>query len=344
MIPSLAWLSEANSTVGPTSVAHSLVASAPLSESQLRIAIVGFAAKPTADSRAVEAALIEALARDARAALVDASMIEPVLKALAYDGSINMSTGQARGLASAIGCDFFVVGKAETLTRSEGEKESHEEAYAGMIFVDARDGSLAGFDFISERASTREAALNGIVRLLGARAAGYIDRLIQLRASALISPSKASSTTRDSSTIDFIEDIPDEGSAHSIGFKPPQFLNRVKPEYTREAELADITATLEARVVFRSNGEIGEIQITRWAGFGLEESAERAIHQLKFKPATRDGRPVSARAVVRYNFRHVDEPAQKADEPAKRPVKPERDFANFSSQSTAVRSANSGCA
>jgi hypothetical protein len=240
-------------------------------------------------------------------------MVETALKALAYDGSINLSTDQARRLASAIGCDFFVVGKAEALTRSEREKESHEEAYAGVIFVDARDGSLAAFDFISEKASTREAALNGIVKLLSARGAGYIDRLIQLRASAQIPTSKASSTTRDSPALDFIEDIPDEGSARSTGFKPPEFLNRVKPEYTREAESADITATLEAQAVFRSNGEIGEIKIIRWAGFGLEESAERAIHQLKFKPATRDGKPISVRAVVRYNFRRVSEPTAKPE-------------------------------
>lgn len=316
IIPTFAWFSEANSSVGPTNVAHAPVASRPVSASQIRIAIVAFAAKPTADSRAVEAALIEALGRDARVALVDASMIDPVLKALAYDGSINLSTDRARRLASAIGCDFFVVGKAEALTRSEREKESHEEAYAGVIFADARDGSLAAFDFISEKASAREAALNGIVKLLSARAAGYIDRLIQLRLSALISSSGASSTTRNSSTIDFIEDFPDEGSARSTGFKPPQFLNRVKPEYTREAESADITATVEARVVFRSNGDIGEIEITQWAGFGLEESAERAIHQLRFKPATRDGRPISVRAVVRYNFRRVSDPASKPEESA----------------------------
>jgi protein TonB len=97
----------------------------------------------------------------------------------------------------------------------------------------------------------------------------------------------------------------DAESAVGAGFKAPEFLNRVKPEYTREADQANITATVEARAVFRADGEIGEIEITRWAGFGLDQAAERAIRQLKFKPATRDGRPVSVRAVVRYNFRRV---------------------------------------
>lgn len=302
-ILSLAWLCEATTIVPHPFVVYARSDGAFLSGSRLRIAIVGFATKATAESRAVEAALTEALAGDSRVALVDASMIEPALKAFAYDGSINMNVDQARRLASAIGCDFFALGKAEVLTRSELEKESHEEAYAGVMFVDARSGSLASFEFISEKASSREAALNGIIRIIGARAIAYIDRLIQLRLSVLISSSKASSTAQDLSTTDFIEDIPDEGSARSIGFKPPQFLNRVKPEYTREAESADITATVEATVIFRSNGEIGKIEITRWAGFGLDESAAKAIGQLKFKPATREDKPVSVKAVVRYNFR-----------------------------------------
>ena len=158
------------------------------------------------------------------------------------------------------------------------------------MLVDARSGSLVSFDFVSEKASTREAALNGVINQINSRAAGYVDRLIQFRLSILILPSKSSGD----SSLDLIEDIPDEASARSKGFKPPQFLNHVKPEYTREAESADVTATVEARVVFRSVGEVGNIEITRWAGFGLENSAMRAIRQLKFKPATRDGKAISA--------------------------------------------------
>jgi TonB family protein len=302
IISSLALLGAASSSDANPSVAHFHFANFTHSQSQLRIAIVGLSAKLTVDSRVVETALAQLLGRDQRVSLVDASMIEPALKAFSYDGSINMSTGEARRLASAIGCDFFVIGKTEALTRSDREGESHDEVYAGIMFVDARSGSLVSFEFVSEKASTREAAMNGVVNKFNSRAAGYVDQLIQFRLSALTLPSK---TSGDSSFNDFIEDIPDEASARARGFKPPQFLNRVKPDYTREAELADITATVEATVVFRSGGEVGNIEITRWAGFGLENSAMRAIRQLKFKSATRDGKPITVRATVRYNFRRI---------------------------------------
>jgi TonB family protein len=129
---------------------------------------------------------------------------------------------------------------------------------------------------------------------------------------------------------EFIEDIPAEDSPRSSGFNPPEFLNRVKPDYPIEAEMADISATVEAMVVFRSNGQIGGIEITRWAGFGLDESSERAIRQLKFKPAAREGDPISVRAMIRHNFRRVTQPANKFDQPAsKLPDKPVPDLLEF---------------
>ena len=48
-----------------------------------------------------------------------------------------MSRDEARRVGAAIGCDFFIIGKAEALTRSTRENESHEEAYAGVMIVDS---------------------------------------------------------------------------------------------------------------------------------------------------------------------------------------------------------------
>jgi len=295
----------------------------------LRVVVIGFVGAKTNESHQIEAALTNALSRDTRVALIEQSLVQPALVGIGYDGSINMSKDEARRLGSAIGCDFFIIGKTEALTRSARENESHEEAYAGVMLVDARTGSLAAFDFISERGETREAALSGLVKTLSARASGCVDRIARVIGAHATKDSvpDAGRPHVDERGAEIIEDIPDEGSPRTVGFAPPEFLNRVKPEYTAEAEQADITAAVEAMVVFRLNGEVGRVEIIRWAGFGLEESAERAIRQLKFKPATRDGKPVSVRALIRYNFRRVREPSSKPESPApKPPEKPERDL------------------
>lgn len=295
----------------------------PFVQNPLRVAVIGFAhQKGVNDARPIEAALVEGLSRDARVGLIDEALVRPALVGIGYDGSINMSKDEARRVAAAIGCDFFVVGKTEALTRSARENESHEEAYAGVMIVGAKTGSLAAFDFVSAKGDTREAALEGLAKTLSARVSGYVNQLTQLNATT-----EQERISARAEGDERIEDMPDESSPRAVGFAPPDFLSRVKPEYTSEAEQANITATVEAMVVFRLNGEVGRCEIIRWAGFGLEESAERAIRQLKFKPATRDGKPVSVRALIRYNFRRVSEPISKPEPPLpKPPEKPERDL------------------
>jgi Gram-negative bacterial TonB protein C-terminal len=268
-----------------------------------RVAIVGFKfSKENGRPMQLENALAEALRGDQRVSLIDETQMRPAVTGIEYSGSINMSKEEARKLGAAIGCDFFIVGKTEVLSRSDHENESHEEAYAAVMIVDGRSGALQVFDFISSKAATRERALINVVKNLNERAQSYIDRMVNPGVSGSAARSDTSFNTEERSR-ELIEDVPTDGSRGSVGFTPPEFLNRVRPEYTPQADLADITATVEAMAVFRSDGQVGDIEITRWAGFGLEESSERAIRLLKFKPATRDGRPINVRALIQYNFR-----------------------------------------
>jgi TonB family protein len=276
------------------------LAGCALQQAPLRVAIVGFngvSAGERAGDDPLQSALRAALARRSQITLIEPLQVEPAVAGVGYDGSINMSRDEARRLGAAIGCDFFVIGKRDLFTRSEAKAESHEEALVGVMIVDARTGELAAFDFINEKAATRAAAIEAVMKTLATRAAGYVERMIAHRARGMAQQS--------GEPIEHIEELPDADTAATAGVKPPEFLNRVKPEYTSEAERADISATVEATAVFRADGTVGEITITRWAGFGLDEAAAATIRQLKFKPATREGRAVSVRATVRYNFRRL---------------------------------------
>jgi TonB family protein len=243
--------------------------------------------------------LERALAADARIALVDASLVNAATTGIGYTGSTNMSRAEAGQLGAAIGCDFFITGVARTATRSVRAAESHEETIIGLMLVDGRTGALVAFDFIAKTGPDQISASDAAIKTLASRAVEYVDRAAAYHASRTAITS-GPDTQRGRETI---EDLPEPDSLRAQGFVPPEFTNRVKPHYSDEADRADISATVEASVVFLSNGEVGETEITRWAGFGLDESAISAIKQLKFKPATRDGNPVSVRALVQYNFR-----------------------------------------
>jgi len=237
-----------------------------------------------------------------------------------------MTRDEARRAGAAIGCDFFITGKLEVVTRSDKKAESHEEAFVGVMIVNARSGELALFDFLSEKAPSREIAVNALELAIRRRFAGYIDRMLEIRARAQTIAAPPPATAR-TTVINLIEDLPDQDSPRSVGFKPPQFISRVKPGYTTEAEQADITATVEMMVVFLSDGDVGTIEITRWAGFGLDESAAAAVRQFKFSPALRDGKPINVRAMIRYNFRRVNDSSDQSEAPTPQPPeKPERDL------------------
>ena len=60
---------------------------------------------------------------------------------------------------------------------------------------------------------------------------------------------------------------------------------------------------MDAEVEVGAGGEVGRVEIVRWAGFGLDDSVVSTIRQMHFRPATRDGQPVAVRVLLRYNFR-----------------------------------------
>jgi hypothetical protein len=270
--------------------------------SPLRVAVIGFA-QSSSDSRDLEqsiaSALADALAAQGNVKLIKESMLRPALKGVGYDGSINMSKDEARRIAAAVGCDFFITGKTEILTRSERKDEAHIEAYAGVMIVDGRSGALAVFDFALAKGKEREEAASMLLDDLKSRAKVYAEKMQEYRAAQ-------TEAVAERAGGETIIDLPDAELAFGAGFKPPEFLSRSRPEYTSKAELADISATVEALVVFSATGEIGRIELTRWAGFGLDESAARAMKELKFKPATRNGAAISVRALLRYNFRRIN--------------------------------------
>jgi TonB family protein len=290
---------------------------APSPAKTLRIACVGFIGVSTA---LYDAAIRAAFTKEARALLIDPLQIQPALKGIGYQGSINLSVEEAQGIGAAIGCDFFLIGKTDATLRSETANQTHGESLIGLMLVDSRSGQLAVFDFILEKAPTIEAAQSRAAQTLASRVPLYVEKLNEFRAAReLISPLSS----------EVVEDLPDEKSAMAAGFKAPEFINRVKPDYTEEAARADITATVEANVVFKADGETGAVELVRWAGFGLDEAAIRAIRQLKFKPASRDNRALNVRALIRYNFRRVSESEaqQKPQAPEpKPPGKPQNDL------------------
>jgi TonB family protein len=79
-------------------------------------------------------------------------------------------------------------------------------------------------------------------------------------------------------------------------------LSKPEPVYTAKARNAGVTGTIVLRAVFTSEGTVEHILVLRSLPYGLTNAAIEAAQRIKFVPATKDGKPVSAFMQLEYNF------------------------------------------
>jgi TonB family protein len=72
--------------------------------------------------------------------------------------------------------------------------------------------------------------------------------------------------------------------------------------YTREGVAKKIEGDVLVQVLFTASGEVRVERVVRGLGYGLDESAETAARQIRFKPAEQDGHPVDFAAVAHITF------------------------------------------
>jgi TonB family protein len=81
-----------------------------------------------------------------------------------------------------------------------------------------------------------------------------------------------------------------------------RLLEKPEPSYTEEARANKTTGTVILKVVFTSRGTVENIRVVRELPNGLTERAIEAAKKIKFKPAVKDGHPVSMWMQLEYVF------------------------------------------
>jgi len=82
----------------------------------------------------------------------------------------------------------------------------------------------------------------------------------------------------------------------------PVVLFQVEPEFSEEARKAKLQGVVMLYGEVDINGRLRNIRVTRGLGLGLEEKAVEAVKQWRFRPGTRDGKPVVSAAAIEVNF------------------------------------------
>ena len=69
-----------------------------------------------------------------------------------------------------------------------------------------------------------------------------------------------------------------------------------------EARAHRIVGTVILEAIFAEDGYVANISVTKGLKDGLTENAIEAARNIKFFPAEKDGKPVSQRMMLEYNF------------------------------------------
>ena len=84
-------------------------------------------------------------------------------------------------------------------------------------------------------------------------------------------------------------------TSHEVLSKPPV-------QYTGEARQLKVQGDVVLRVTFTAAGQVQVQGVLRGLGHGLDEEALRVAQQIRFRPATRDGRPVDLTTNITITF------------------------------------------
>ncbi|MFN2499812.1 MAG: energy transducer TonB [Pyrinomonadaceae bacterium] len=234
-------------------------------------------------------------------AITDRDQIRAAARGAGYGGSLNLSLIEARNLGSVLGCDFFLLGDAQTLRRSPSSGLVYFESYAAIFLVSARTGRLIMWERPNFRAATAAAAERSLLNEVSSAA---LRNRILGAARRAEQDERAERAIIIDSEVPIIEEAPDDDQvAVAEGLRLPKPYRRFVPAYPETAAAAEAEAIVDVLVDLDSSGEVTRAEVVRWAGFGLDQATLDAVHKLHFFPAMREGIAVPIRVLLRYNFR-----------------------------------------
>jgi TonB family protein len=94
-----------------------------------------------------------------------------------------------------------------------------------------------------------------------------------------------------------------ESDTPGPGVRFPQLRHKVEPAYSEEARMAKYSGTVPLLITVNADGSVGDVQVKRSLGLGLDEKAIEAVKQWSFLPGMKDLVAIPMQAEVVVTFR-----------------------------------------
>jgi TonB family protein len=82
----------------------------------------------------------------------------------------------------------------------------------------------------------------------------------------------------------------------------PKVIFKPRPDYTEEARQLHLEGTVTVKIHVASSGAVSVIGVQAGLGHGLDQSAVRAVQNMRFQPAMQNGQPTDWDGVVSVAF------------------------------------------
>ena len=86
------------------------------------------------------------------------------------------------------------------------------------------------------------------------------------------------------------------------GVKAPVLIKETRPRYTDSAKARGVQGQVEMLAEVLSNGSVGAVKVTQSLDPDLDEQAIIAVKEWKFRPATKDDKPVDVEVNIELTF------------------------------------------
>lgn len=120
---------------------------------------------------------------------------------------------------------------------------------------------------------------------------------------AVINAQAATFTANAGESLNGLVPVSSEKEAEMARTIKPVPLNSPMPQYTDLARFHGVQGSVSLRVLIDEEGKVIQAKLLKGLRDGLDEEAIKAAFRLKFKPATRDGKPLKYWMAVLVEFR-----------------------------------------
>ncbi len=228
--------------------------------------------------------------------ILDYSLSEAAFNSARFENPFNLSADESKNVGRAIGCNYFLLVKHETLRRASFKKDEYYESYAVIYVVSSRTGNLLFWKLNAFEADKPSEAEKQLFDSIGNLVKEISDAVQASKTQEILQIQNYN-----------IEEPPPENAPEAKNFRPPLPFRRITPAYTATANFYGIKATVDILVDVDETGKILRTEITRWAGYGLDESVSEVVRKMNWRPAERRGKTLPMRILLRYNFKNIED-------------------------------------